>query len=151
MRSATSARQGHGMGQRGQHVLIVDDHAQRRRVIDYPSIRAGYRGAIARNLDEAAAVLRPALHPLIAHISVPPGRESVWNGSPLIELISSPAFAATHAIIVVWRGGATLNADVREQVANLGVGYVQWVEMPVVSMELECAYAEAVRCLASRG
>ena len=139
------------MGQRSQHVLVVDAHAQRRRMFEMTLARAGYLVTIARDLDEATAVLRPALHPLIVHISVPLGGESDWDGSPLIELMSNPELAATHAFLVVWRGGTTLDPDVRERADSLGASYLQWLEMPTTRAELERVYAEAVRFLASRG
>ncbi|MGH2504392.1 MAG: hypothetical protein ACRDID_17945, partial [Ktedonobacterales bacterium] len=105
---------------------------------------------IARNLDEATAVLRSALHPLIVHVGAPIHIEDGWDGSPLLELLGNPEFAATHAFIVVWGGGEEPGAGIREKVEQCGAGYVRWLRLPTVRTNIESAQMEAARYLASR-
>jgi len=53
------------MAQRGQHVLIVDDGVARQRILEVIMERTERWVTIAQNGDEAMAILKSTLHPLV--------------------------------------------------------------------------------------
>jgi hypothetical protein len=135
------------MGNVGRHVLIFDEIAKRRGALDRIASTDGHWVTLAASLDEARAVLRSALHPLIVMVCLPLELASDWDGAPLVDLVCDADFAATHAFIVIWGGSEEPNAEARERVERSGAGFVRWVRLPNVSLYISHALQEAQRYL----
>lgn len=141
------------MGQRGQHVLIVDDGAARIRILEMIMERTGRWVTIAQNGDEALAILRSTLHPLIVLVN---GRIQYpldgKNVSLLLTLLANQEFTTTHAFVVT----APPRSDderlaIHEAVQNLGADvHVGWLELPGRFVEIVTATNEAERYVKSR-
>lgn len=135
------------MGNVGKHVLIFDEVARRRGALDEIATSNGHWVTLAATLDEARAVLRSALHPLIVLICLPIRLAPDWDGKPLVELVCDPEFARTHAFIVIWGGSEKLPTEARERVEQSGAGFVKWLRLPTVSVNIGHALLEAKRYL----
>lgn len=141
------------MGQRGQHVLIVDDNAARQRVLELIMQRTGRWVTIAENGDEAMAILKSTLHPLIVllngRIQYPLDGRDV---SLLLTLLGNQEFTTTHAFVMT---APPRSEDERvaiyEAVQNLGADvHVSWLALPGRFVEIVTATNEAERYVQSR-
>ncbi len=144
-----------GMGDRmaepGRHVLIFDTIVRRRRIFEEIATDAGHWATLAQNLDEAMAVLRSALHPLIVFVNLQLKPDIGCDGSQLPDLLGNPDFAATHAFIITHSGLSEVRADIREQIEQSGASYVRWLRLPTVTANIGIVQEEAARYLATRG
>lgn len=139
------------MAEPGRHVLIFDSIARRQRIFEEITTDAGHWATLAQNLDEATAVLRSALHPLIVFVNLPLTPASGCDGSQLPDLLGNPDFAATHAFIITHSAMSEVRADIREQIEQSGASYVRWLRLPAATQDIGIAQEEAARYLASRG
>lgn len=131
---------------RGKHVLIVEDDNELQQ-IDEVIVRNTTRWpTIAKNGDEATAILRSTLHPLIVMINAGMRVDGAGYGSLLLNLLANPDFASTHAFIVQTGAGHIGSSGVetlREEVARLGVGFVAWLDWPTGLREVFAALKDA--------
>ena len=138
------------MGQAGQHTLIVDERTAYQVVTEAVMQRSGRRVTVAKDYDEAVAVLRSSLHPIVVHTNsavIIPGE---GYGSMLFALLAHHDFAATHAFVV---SSALDEEDVdamRAQIAATGVGYVGWLRLPAKVSRIIQAQEAAEAWLAAR-
>ena len=111
---------GQRMTQPGQHVVTIDKNASRRRIIGYVRARAGHRGAIARQMNDAIAMRRPALHPFSILLSASM-RADGDDGSALLPLLVNSDVATTPALARANGNDAHATVEeLREEVARLG-------------------------------
>lgn len=139
------------MAQPGQHVLIVDQHTSFQEIIEAIMEHAGRRVTLATDYDEAVAVLRSSLHPLVVHTGtgvIIPGK---GPGSMLLELLSNPDFAETHAFVVSSALESGPLDEMRERIAQTGAAYVGWVRLPTKVAQLIAAQDAAEAWLRARG
>jgi ActR/RegA family two-component response regulator len=139
------------MGQRGQHVLIVEQTIARQAILELVMQRTGRWTTVAKNLDEAVAVLRSSLHPIVVYINAAMYLENDAPGSLVLALLNIPEFAETHAFIAT----STLNADIetalRDQIAQIAPGCMEWLRLPAKVSQIIAAQDAAEVWLRSRG
>ena len=141
------------MAQVGQHVLIVDDNVKRRGIIDIVVQRLRRNATLAKDGDEALAVLRPSLHPLIvivhANMRYP---DDADPGSLLLALLANQEFAATHAFVVIVASLASddLSALQAAALAVAPSASVQWLPLPGTVADITAAVIVAGRYLQSK-
>lgn len=140
---------GDAMAQLGQHVLIVDESKARRRVIDVVMQHIGRKVTLAVNGDEAIAVLRPSLHPLIVLVDAGMRYPADGDkGSLLLTLLANQEFAATHAFVVTSASPgddlSALQASAQTVAANADVS---WLRLPTSAAEIAAAVVAAGRRL----
>lgn len=135
------------MGNVGRHVLVFDETVRRRGAFDRIASTEGHWVTLAASLDEAWAVLRSALHPLIVIVGLPLKLALDWDGAPLVDLVCDADLGATHAFIVIWGGSEEPNAEARERVEQSGAGFVKWLRLPTASENISRALQEAQRYL----
>lgn len=138
------------MAQPGQHILLVDQHTAFQDVIEAIMLHMGRRVTLATNYDEAVAVLRSTLHPLIVHTGTGVMIPGKGSGSMLLELLSNPDFAATHAFVVSSALEGDQLAAMRERIAQTGAAYVGWVRLPTQIPQLIAAQEAAEAWLTAR-
>lgn len=121
------------MAQRGQHVLIVDDGVARQRILEVIMERTGRWVTIAQNGDEAMAILKSTLHPLV--VLVDARMRYLVDGkqvSLLLTLLANPEYTRTHAFIVTAPPTVeTERLEIVETAQRLGdEAHVGWLELP---------------------
>lgn len=119
---------------RGKHVLVVEDDPGQQQV-DELIVRHSTRWpTIAQNGDEATAILRSTLHPLIVLVNANMCVDGGGYGSLLLSLLANSDFASTHAYIVqtdARRASVSAIDALRDEVARQRVGFVAWLESPL--------------------
>lgn len=139
------------MGQAGQHVLIVDQRTAYQAITEAVMRRSGRRVTLATNYDEAVAVLRSSLHPIVVHTNSVVIIPSEGYGSMIFALLANPDFAATHAFVV----SSALDEDdaneMRARIAATGAGYVGWLRLPTKASRIIQAQEAAEAWLATQG
>jgi CheY-like chemotaxis protein len=139
------------MAQLSQHVLVIDQHSAYRMITEVVLRRAGRRVTLAEDYDQAVAVLRSSLHPLVVHTNtyvIIPGK---GYGSMLLELLGNPDFAATHAFVVSSALDGDRLAAMRERIAQTGAACVCWAQLPAKVAQIIAAQDAAEVWLRSRG
>ncbi len=141
------------MAQPGKHVLIAEDSHAIRAVFELILQRAGYQVTLAENSDQAMAVIRPSLHPLIVILNA--GMTYTANGQQdtlLLTLLANPEFANTHAFIVTV--GILPMDDTSELHAATQTlapaAHIRWMMFPFRSANYLAAVKEAEGALSSR-
>lgn len=138
------------MTQPGQHILIVGQHNAYRAVTEVILRRAGRRVTIAEDYDQAVAVLRSSLHPLVVHTNtnvIIPGEEYC---SMLFTLLANADFAATHAFVASSALSGDREDAIRDRIARVGAGYVGWIRLPAKATEIMMAEVAAELWLRAR-
>lgn len=139
------------MGQHGQHVLIVEQSISRQSILELIMQRTGRRATIAKNLDEAVAVLRSSLHPLVVYVNAAMYLEHDAPGSLLLALLNIPEFAATHAFIATSALDTDVEDALRDRIAQMAPGSMEWLRLPAKVSHILTAQDAAEAWLKTRG
>ncbi len=139
------------MGQRGQHVLIVEQSISRQAILELIMQRTGRRATIAKNLDEAVAVLRSSLHPLVVYVNAAMYLEHDAPGSLLLALLNIPEFAATHPFIATSALDADHDDSLRDRITQISPGSMEWLRLPAKVSQILTAQEAAEAWLKTRG
>lgn len=138
------------MGQRGQHVLIVEHSGSRQAILELVMQRTGRWTTVAKNIDEAMAVLRSSLHPIVVYVNAAMSLENDAPGSLLLALLNIPEFAATHAFIAT----STLNGEVettlRDHITQLNPSCMKWLRLPAKVSQIIVAQDDAEAWMKAR-
>ncbi|HEX8732340.1 MAG TPA: response regulator [Ktedonobacterales bacterium] len=139
------------MGQAGQHVLIVEDGRSTQMILDTVMQRSGRRVTLAETYDQAVAVLRSSLHPLVVYVDIALQSTRQGDDPLLLDLLANPDFAATHAFIVISMLDGVWEDTLRERVAQTCAGYVSWLRLPSKVSRVIAEQEAAEAWLAARG